>query len=105
MRGSRVSKGIQHDYPSSHYFETHWGIKRVQATFYENAIIDVKRGVQEVESAIDDVHAYHIGLGCPIRAQWNEHIRMHWLRLSGSGIEHDERHDPGQEETSGLVSV
>ncbi|KAK6745061.1 hypothetical protein RB195_011645 [Necator americanus] len=31
-----------------------------------------------------------MGLGCPIHAQRNEHIRMHQLRLSGSGVEHDE---------------
>ncbi|KAK6748118.1 hypothetical protein RB195_001004 [Necator americanus] len=54
-----------------------------------------------------DVHAERMGLGCPIHAQRNEHIRMHQLRLSGSGIEHDERPDPraGHEETSGLGSV
>ncbi|KAK6744516.1 hypothetical protein RB195_011314 [Necator americanus] len=34
-----------------------------------------------------------MGLGCPIHAQRNEHIRMHQLRLSGSGVEHDERPD------------
>ncbi|KAK6752702.1 hypothetical protein RB195_003863 [Necator americanus] len=46
-------------------------------------------------------------LGCPIHAQRNEHIRMHQLRLPGSGTEHDERPDPraDQEETSGLGSV
>ncbi|KAK6734940.1 hypothetical protein RB195_018252 [Necator americanus] len=45
--------------------------------------------------------------GCPIHAQRNEHIRMHQLRLSGSGTVHDERPDlrDGQEETSGLGSV
>ncbi|KAK6737100.1 hypothetical protein RB195_019661 [Necator americanus] len=59
------------------------------------------------ESAKDDVHAQRMGLGCPIHAQRNEHIRMHQLRLSRSGIEHDERPDPraGQEEKSGLGSV
>ncbi|KAK6730379.1 hypothetical protein RB195_007068 [Necator americanus] len=43
----------------------------------------------------------------PFTAQRNEHIRMHQLRLSGSGTEHDERPDPraGQKETSGLGSV
>ncbi|KAK6735039.1 hypothetical protein RB195_018315 [Necator americanus] len=48
-----------------------------------------------------------MGLGCPIHAERNEHIRMHQLRLSGPGTEHDERPDPraGQEETSGLGSV
>ncbi|KAK6734510.1 hypothetical protein RB195_017975 [Necator americanus] len=56
------------------------------------------------ESAKDNVHAQRMGLGCPIHAQGNEHIRMHQLRLSGSGIEHEERLDPqaGQEETSSL---
>ncbi|KAK6733784.1 hypothetical protein RB195_017506 [Necator americanus] len=88
--------------------------------FYKNIIIDVKRGSDrvtqshpkyshprernekagmgrhgsEAESTKDDVHAERIGLGCPIHAQRNEHIRMHQLRLSGSGIEHDERSDP-----------
>ncbi|KAK6767158.1 hypothetical protein RB195_026465 [Necator americanus] len=59
------------------------------------------------ESTKDDVHAERMGLGCPIHAQRNEHIRVHQLRLSGSGTEHDERPDPraGQEETSGLGSV
>ncbi|KAK6737550.1 hypothetical protein RB195_019949 [Necator americanus] len=47
-----------------------------------------------VESTKDDVHAERMGLGCPIHAQRNEHIRMHQLRLSGSGTEHDERPDP-----------
>ncbi|KAK6749888.1 hypothetical protein RB195_002103 [Necator americanus] len=28
-----------------------------------------------VESTKDDVHAERMGLGCPIHAQWNEHIR------------------------------
>ncbi|KAK6760528.1 hypothetical protein RB195_021843 [Necator americanus] len=59
------------------------------------------------ESTKDDVHAERMGLGCPTHAQRNEHIRMHQLRLSGSGTEHDERPDPraGQEETSCLGSV
>ncbi|KAK6730083.1 hypothetical protein RB195_006876 [Necator americanus] len=58
------------------------------------------------ESAKDDVHAERMGLGCPIHAQRNEHIRMHQLRLSGSGTEHDERPDPrAGQETSGLGSV
>ncbi|KAK6726156.1 hypothetical protein RB195_004462 [Necator americanus] len=59
------------------------------------------------ESAKDDVHAERMDLGRPIHAQRNEHIRMHQLRLSGSGIEHDERSDPraGEEETSGLGGV
>ncbi|KAK6761019.1 hypothetical protein RB195_022185 [Necator americanus] len=59
------------------------------------------------ESAKDDVHAEQMDLGCPIHAQRNEHIRMHQLCLSVSGIEHDERPDPraGQEEKSGLGSV
>ncbi|KAK6726136.1 hypothetical protein RB195_004448 [Necator americanus] len=37
-------------------------------------------------------------------AQRNEHIRMHQLRLSGSGIEHDERPDPelGKRRRGGL---
>ncbi|KAK6765537.1 hypothetical protein RB195_025444 [Necator americanus] len=42
------------------------------------------------ESAKDD-------FWCPFHTQESEHIRMHQLRLSGSGIEHDER--AGQEET------
>ncbi|KAK6756564.1 hypothetical protein RB195_014778 [Necator americanus] len=46
------------------------------------------------ESPKDDAHAQRMGLGCPIRAQRNEHIRMHQLCLSGPGIEHDERPDP-----------
>ncbi|KAK6728309.1 hypothetical protein RB195_005756 [Necator americanus] len=46
------------------------------------------------EPTKDDVHAERMGLGCPIHAQRNEHIRMHQLRLSGSGTEHDERPDP-----------
>ncbi|KAK6747997.1 hypothetical protein RB195_000919 [Necator americanus] len=46
------------------------------------------------ESAKDDVHAERVGLGCLIHSQRNEHIRMHQLRLSGSGNEHDERPDP-----------
>ncbi|KAK6736143.1 hypothetical protein RB195_019052 [Necator americanus] len=46
------------------------------------------------ESTKDDVHAKRMGLGCLIHAQRNEHIRMHQLRLSGSGIEHDKRPDP-----------
>ncbi|KAK6730606.1 hypothetical protein RB195_007209 [Necator americanus] len=41
------------------------------------------------ESTKDDVQAERMGLGCPIHAQRNEHIRMHQLRLSGSGTEHD----------------
>ncbi|KAK6727534.1 hypothetical protein RB195_005302 [Necator americanus] len=59
------------------------------------------------ESTKDDVHAERMCLGCPIHAQRNGHIRMHQLRLSGSGIEHDERLDPraGQEETSGFGSI
>ncbi|KAK6763252.1 hypothetical protein RB195_023822 [Necator americanus] len=59
------------------------------------------------ESAKDDVHAERMGLGCPIHAQRNKHIRMQQLRLSGSGIEHDERpdHRAGQKETSGLRST
>ncbi|KAK6744057.1 hypothetical protein RB195_011012 [Necator americanus] len=40
-------------------------------------------------AAKDDVHAQRMGLGCSIHAQRNENIRMHQLRLSGSGIEHD----------------
>ncbi|KAK6743806.1 hypothetical protein RB195_010855 [Necator americanus] len=43
------------------------------------------------ESTKDDVHAERMSLGCPIHAQRNRHIRMHQLRLSGSGTEHDER--------------
>ncbi|KAK6729432.1 hypothetical protein RB195_006469 [Necator americanus] len=46
------------------------------------------------ESTKDDVYAERMGLGCPIHAQRNEHIRMHQLRLSGSGIEFDERPAP-----------
>ncbi|KAK6757834.1 hypothetical protein RB195_015572 [Necator americanus] len=40
-----------------------------------------------------------MGLGCLIYAQRNEHIRMHLLRFSGSGNEHDGRLDSraGQE--------
>ncbi|KAK6765445.1 hypothetical protein RB195_025385 [Necator americanus] len=59
------------------------------------------------ESTKYDVHAERMGLACPIHAQWNEHIRMHQLCLSGSVIEHDERSDPraGLEEASGLGSV
>ncbi|KAK6736712.1 hypothetical protein RB195_019421 [Necator americanus] len=34
-----------------------------------------------VESRQDDVYAQRTGLGCPIHAQRNEHIRMHQLRL------------------------
>ncbi|KAK6728375.1 hypothetical protein RB195_005803 [Necator americanus] len=45
------------------------------------------------ESTKDDVHAERMGLRCPIHAQRNELIRMHQLRLSGSGTEHDERPD------------
>ncbi|KAK6764948.1 hypothetical protein RB195_025040 [Necator americanus] len=37
------------------------------------------------ESTKDVVHVERMSLGCPIHAQWNEHIRMHQLRLSGSG--------------------
>ncbi|KAK6735916.1 hypothetical protein RB195_018899 [Necator americanus] len=33
------------------------------------------------ESAKDHVHAERMGLGCPIHAQRNEHIRMHQLRF------------------------
>ncbi|KAK6762859.1 hypothetical protein RB195_023530 [Necator americanus] len=59
------------------------------------------------ESVKDDVHAQRMCLGCFIHAQRNEHIRMHQLRLYGSGIEHEERPDPraGQEKTSGLGSI
>ncbi|KAK6739365.1 hypothetical protein RB195_021035 [Necator americanus] len=58
------------------------------------------------ESTKDDVHAERMDLGCPIYAQRNEHIRMHQLCLSRSGIEHDERPDRAeQEETSGLGST
>ncbi|KAK6748712.1 hypothetical protein RB195_001368 [Necator americanus] len=39
------------------------------------------------ESTKDDVHAERMGLGCSIHAQRNEYIRMHQLRLSGSGTE------------------
>ncbi|KAK6728611.1 hypothetical protein RB195_005949 [Necator americanus] len=55
----------------------------------------------------DHVHAERMGLGCPIHAQRNEHIRMHQLRLFGSGTKHNERPGPraGQEETSSLGSV
>ncbi|KAK6764947.1 hypothetical protein RB195_025040 [Necator americanus] len=35
------------------------------------------------ESTKDVVHVERMSLGCPIHAQWNEHIRMHQLRLSG----------------------
>ncbi|KAK6761058.1 hypothetical protein RB195_022214 [Necator americanus] len=42
------------------------------------------------ESRQDDVHAERTGLGCPIHAQRNEHIRVHQLRLSGSGTKHDD---------------
>ncbi|KAK6743208.1 hypothetical protein RB195_010459 [Necator americanus] len=90
------------------------------SSFYMNIIVDVKRGVEgdtispkiftlenamrglewddmgvkvDAESAKDDIHAQRMGLGCPIHAQRNEHIRMHQLRLSRSGIEHDERLD------------
>ncbi|KAK6734936.1 hypothetical protein RB195_018249 [Necator americanus] len=45
-------------------------------------------------SAEEDFHVELMGLGCPIHAQRNEHIRMHQLRLSGSGIENGERPDP-----------
>ncbi|KAK6749193.1 hypothetical protein RB195_001660 [Necator americanus] len=45
------------------------------------------------ESTKDDVHAERMDPGCPIHAQRNEHIRLHQLRLSGSGIEHDELPD------------
>ncbi|KAK6761321.1 hypothetical protein RB195_022400 [Necator americanus] len=59
------------------------------------------------ESTKDDVHAERMDLGCPVHAQRNEHIRMHQLRLSRSGIEHEERPDlqAGQKKTSGLGSV
>ncbi|KAK6762067.1 hypothetical protein RB195_022968 [Necator americanus] len=59
------------------------------------------------ECTKNDVHAERMDLGCLIHAQRNEHIRMHQLRLSGSGIEYDERPDPraGQEEKSGLGRV
>ncbi|KAK6735631.1 hypothetical protein RB195_018693 [Necator americanus] len=46
------------------------------------------------QSPKEDVHAQRMGLGCLIPAQRNEHIRMHQLHLSESGIEHDERPDP-----------
>ncbi|KAK6742834.1 hypothetical protein RB195_010227 [Necator americanus] len=63
--------------------------------------------VHKAESAKGDVHAQRIGPGCPIHAQRNEYIGMQQLRLSGLGIELDERPDSqaGQEETSGLGSV
>ncbi|KAK6726482.1 hypothetical protein RB195_004669 [Necator americanus] len=59
--------------------------------------------MSSAESSKDDIHAQRMGLGCPIHAQRNEHIRMHQLGLSGSRIEHDKRPDPraGQKETSG----
>ncbi|KAK6764567.1 hypothetical protein RB195_024766 [Necator americanus] len=38
------------------------------------------------ESRQDDVHVERMGLGCPIHAQRNEHIRMHQLRLSGQEL-------------------
>ncbi|KAK6749359.1 hypothetical protein RB195_001772 [Necator americanus] len=51
-----------------------------------------------VESRQDDVHAERMGLGCPIHAQRNEHIRMHQLRLSGSelNVMNDLASEPGR---------
>ncbi|KAK6739382.1 hypothetical protein RB195_008078 [Necator americanus] len=68
--------------------------------FYKNIIIDViiRRNMwmhrSSAESPKNDVHAQRMGLGSPIYAQGTEHIRMHLVRISGSGIEHDERPDP-----------
>ncbi|VDP04686.1 unnamed protein product [Heligmosomoides polygyrus] len=53
MRASRISERIQHDRPNAHHYEVHRNVARVDgfttkiSPFYNDIVIDVKRGVRQ----------------------------------------------------------